>query len=186
MGRLGLRRGELTHLRADWIDERNQMLSIPRQQDCAIGKGDADCCGYCRQLAEQRIEFNPELSMATAVDMQWAAKTDAAARDVYFGFSPRAELYIQRFTDRYDRWPVSSTGVNRRVKDAAEAADRLERADVRPHALRATAATRLAAEGLEMHALMQYFGWAKPQTAEVYLSRNGKNTARQLDTIQSR
>jgi len=61
----------------------------------------------------------------------------------------------------------------------------IEDKKVHPHGLRATAATHHAARGLEMHALMQYFGCAQSSTAEVYLSRNGENTARQLDTIHS-
>lgn len=186
LGRLGLRRGELTHMRESWIDYRNQMIQIPRQQDCHGARDGDGICGDCRQLAEQRAELNEGLSLDEAIAMQWSSKTDAAARDVYFGHSPRLELFVERFFDRFDEWPVSGTGVNRRLNKAAERADRLDPDEIFPHALRATAATKLAAQGIEMHSLLQHFGWVEPSTAEVYLSRNGKNTARQLDAMQSR
>jgi integrase len=184
LGRLGLRRGELAHMTQEWIDWRKEMIRIPRQQDCHGGR-DGGVCGYCRQLAEQRVDYREDLPLDASVAMQWVAKTDAAARDVYFGFDPRVRLWIERFFDRFDEWVWSPAAINRRVKRAAEHADGLDPDEVRPHSLRASAATHHAARGLEMHALMQYFGWAQPSTAKCYLARNGQNTARQLDAIHS-
>jgi len=183
LGRLGLRRGEVAHMRESWIDWRQEMIQIPYQQDCHGERQGDGPCGYCRQLAKQRTEYNDDVTMQQALEERWQAKTPAASRDVYFGFDARAQLHIRRFFDRFDCWTWSATAINRRIKKAADHADRLDPADIRPHALRATAATYHAARGLEMHALMQHFGWAQPQTAEVYLSRNGQNTARQLDAI---
>jgi len=184
LGRLGLRRGELVHLRSDWIDERRQTLTVPRQQGCERGR-DGGICGMCHQLAKQRAAVNEGVDLKTATDWQWTAKTDAAARDVYYGHSSRVELAISDFLARFDRWPVSATGVNRRLDAAAEQADGVEPDHVAPHPLRATAATHLAGQGLEMHSLMQHFGWGQPSTAKCYLARNAENTARQLDGVQS-
>jgi len=183
LGRLGLRRGELTHMRETWLNWREDMIEIPLQQDCTKAKDAAAVCGYCKQLAQQRAEYNDDISMDQALRAQWRAKTPAASRDVYFGFDARLGMHISRFFDDHDRWELSSTAVNRRVKSAAERAAELDPADVRPHGLRATAATAMAAKGLEMHSLMQHFGWVNPSTAKVYLSRNSQNTARQLDSI---
>lgn len=187
LGRLGLRRGELAHLKEDWIDWREEMIRIPSHEPCRKGK-DGGPCGYCRQLAEQRAEHNDEIDVETALDWTWTPKTKAAARDVYFGFDPRLKLYIERFFDRnvVDGWPASANAVNRRVNRAAEEADGLKRSMVHPHALRATAATWHSSRGLEMLPLMQLMGWAQPQTAEVYIGRSGENTARQLNAIHSR
>lgn len=41
----------------------------------------------------------------------------------------------------------------------------------------------VAAGGVEMHSLMQMFGWAMPSTAERYLARNPDATARELDSM---
>lgn len=182
MGRLGLRRGEVTHMDSSWIDWRKEMVIVPYHKECETGL-DNSVCGYCKQLAKQEAEYNEDVTINEAIDDRWTAKTRAAARDVYWGFDARVKLMLERFFDRFDKWEWSSSSINRRIKKAAEKANGLTRDDVHPHGLRATAATHHAARGLEMHSLMQYFGWAQPSTAEVYLSRNGENTARQLDHI---
>lgn len=184
LGRLGLRRGELVHLREEWIDWRNEMICIPDHDGCTFGK-DGDVCGYCTQLARQRVEYaDDDLDMDTALDWMWVPKTEAAAREIYFGWDPRAAMYIERYfdSDEYDRYEASGSAVGRRVTKAAERGG-LDGDAIHPHCLRATAATFHAARGLPASALLQMFGWANMSTAEVYISRNSGNTARQLDTI---
>jgi len=183
LGRLGLRRGELAHMQADWLDRRQEMLTIPYHEPCDGARDGDGPCGACVQLAQQRAEYNEDLSLDQALAETWKAKTGAAARDVYYGFSPRVRIHLERFFDEREEWCWAPQSINRRVERAAEHADGLDAEDVRPHALRATAATHHAGRGLEMHGLMQFFGWAQPSTAERYLSRNGQNTARQLDAI---
>jgi len=187
LGRLGLRRGELAHLHEDWIDWRNEMIIIPQHHSCTKG-ADNNVCGYCRQLARQRVEYaNGDITMQDALEWMWVPKTAAAAREIYFGFDARLKLAIERYfaNDAYERYEASSTAINRRVKKAADLAPELEPEHVRPHSLRATAATYHAGRGLEMLPLMQFMGWSQPQTAEIYIGRNGTNTARQLDAIHS-
>jgi len=183
LGRLGLRRGELAHMRASWLDERNEMIHIPQRQDCHGARDGDGPCGACVQLAEQRADRSPDLDVDEALAEMWTSKTDAASREVYYGFSARARLHVERFFGEHDAWPLSAQAINRRIKRAAEHADDLQPADVYPHGLRATAATALAGAGLETMGLMQHFGWAQLSTAEVYLSRNSRNTARQLDSL---
>jgi integrase len=186
LGRLGLRRGELVHLRESWIDWRNKMIKIPTHDGCDFGKG-GDICGYCEQLAKQRAEYaGNDLSLEQAREWVWVPKTEAAAREIYFGFDPRVEMYIERYFDssEYDRVEVSGSAISRRVKKCAELGG-LDPESIHPHCLRATAATFHASRGLETLSLMQMFGWCQPQTAEVYISRNGTNTKKQLDAIHS-
>lgn len=184
LGRLGLRRGELAHMDASWLNTRDSMISIPAQDTCH-GERDGDGpCGYCRRLAKEQAQRAEHVSFQDRLGKQWQPKTDAAARDVYYGFSARVEMYVERFFERFDSWTWSAQAVNRRIDKAAEEVDLNVR--ITPHTLRATAATFHASRGLEMHALMQHFGWCQPSTAKVYLARNGKNTARQLDAIHSR
>ena len=186
LGRLGLRRGELTHLSENWIDWRNEMIIIPDHDACTMGR-DGDICGYCRQMARQRVEYADNLSMEDALEWVWVPKTANASREVYFGFDARVKLAIERYFDHpeYNRFEASGTAINRRVKKAAELAPELDPKNVRPHSLRATAATYHAGRGLEMLPLMQFMGWSQPQTAEIYIGRSGANTARQLDSIHS-
>jgi len=185
LGRLGLRRGELAHLQESWVDWRRQMISIPTSSPCHAARDGDGVCGYCRQLARQRVEYAEDLTMDEALAWMWVPKTQAAAREIYFGFDARAEMFIERYFESgtYSQYEPSSTAINRRVKKCAEIADGLDPAHVRPHSLRATAATYHAGRGLELLALMQMMGWAQPQTAEIYIGRSGENTARQLDSI---
>jgi len=183
LGRLGLRRGELAHMDESWMNYRDKMISIPLQDDCHGEREGDGPCGYCRRLAKQQAERSEDATFEDRLDVQWQPKTEAAARDVYYGFSARVELFMERFFDRFDEWVWSAQAVNRRIDKAIETADLDAR--VTPHTLRATAATFHASRGLEMHALMQHFGWCQPSTAKVYLARNGQNTARQLDAIHA-
>ena len=183
LGRGGLRRGELAHLQADWIDWRREMLRVPEHEPCHNGRG-GQVCGACRQLAEQAVAHaDGDADLAEHVAECWTPKTPAAARDIYLGWDARTMVALEDLLARHDGWPLSGQGVTRRVEWAAEAAAGIDADAVYPHALRATAATELAGRGLEAHGLLQYFGWAQLSTAQVYLSRSGANTARQLDSL---
>lgn len=184
LGRLGLRRGELVHMQEDWIDFKTEMIEIPQHDKCRMGEN-GEACGYCRQLAKQRVEYaDDDLDLETALEWMWVPKTEAAAREVYYGWDPRAAMYIERYfdSDEYTRYEASGSAVNRRVKKAAELGG-LDPEPLHPHCLRATAATFHAARGLSSSALLQYFGWCNMATSEVYISRNSGNTARQLESI---
>lgn len=184
LGRLGLRRGELVHLQEDWIDWREQEIRIPAFEPCLKGE-DGYRCGMCRDLAKQRVDHNDGLEFDQALDWMWAPKSEAGVRDVYFGHDVRAQMYLERYfePDDVDEFVVSGASVSRRVKDSADLADELEPEDVHPHGLRSTAATHMAARpGTTIYSLLTYFGWKKLSTAEFYLARSSKATARQLDT----
>lgn len=178
-GRLGLRRGEMSHMEEDWIHWRRNMIEIPRHEPCDRGRG-GGICGYCRNQANQRAEHNRELSVEKAEQMQWKAKTDEAAREVPFGFDPRVSLCIERFFEQYDKWPCSSQAINRRLNKAAEAAEEVGPDDVYPHCLRATAASFHAARGLDVIPLQSLMGWAQVSTAHNYVKKSGENTKRAL------
>ncbi|SNZ18193.1 Phage integrase family protein [Natronoarchaeum philippinense] len=63
-GRLGLRPGEICHMKGDWVNWRKRMIDIPFHLPCEKGK-DGGICGYCRQQAAQRAEYS-QLSLAEA------------------------------------------------------------------------------------------------------------------------
>lgn len=182
-GRLGLRAGEIAHMRESWIDWRRRMIVIPAYEECDFGR-DGGICGSCKQAAKQKVRHNDGVSIEEARAESWTPKTDAAAREVPFDASPRAELIVERYFDRFKKFQTSQTGINRRVKKAAEQAKELDPKDVKPHGLRATAATRYAARGLNVIALQAMFGWAQLSTAHHYIRRSGENTARAIRDIQ--
>jgi integrase len=187
LGRLGLRRGELAHLKESWVDFREKMIRIPAHEPCQLGD-DGGPCGLCRQSAKQRVEHADDLTMEEALNWTWAPKTEAGARDVFFGHDVRAELYLERYFSNpdYTQFEASGTAISRRVKKAAEEAAELEPENVHPHGLRATAATHMASKGIGQYQLMQFFGWKQASTAENYISRNSVNTARQLQGLDTR
>ncbi|GGM63894.1 integrase [Halarchaeum rubridurum] len=183
-GRLGLRAGEIAHIQRDWVDFRRQMIEIPVHEPCQKGM-DGGVCGYCRAQSAQAADANDDLSQADAEARMWSPKTVASAREVPFGHNPRATLAIERFFNRHDEWPFSRAVVNRRVTAAAEHAAEVDADHCYPHALRATAATTLADNGLDIIPLKAFMGWSKLETAKHYLSKSGKNTARALERVHA-
>jgi len=184
-GRLGLRGGEIAHMKESWVDWRRNMIEIPRRESCKKGK-DGGVCGYCRQQAKQMVDHDDDLTLAEATSRMWSPKTDSAAREVPFDFDPRTTLVVERFFDQFDEFPTSRQSVNRRVKKAAELAPEIDANEIYPHCLRATAATYHAGRGLDVLPLQALFGWADLSTAQNYIQKSGENTARALHMIHSR
>lgn len=184
-GRLGMRSGEIVHMRESWLDHRRRMIEIPRYQGCDKGRNGGPC-GYCRQAARQRIKFNDGMDFEDALEYAWSAKTQAAARSIPFDFSPRCEIVVERFFEAHNKWPKSKTVLNRRIKRAAELSHELTVDDVTPHGLRATAASTLAAKGLSTLPLQAFMGWADLSTARVYISQSPEHTARAVHQAHNR
>lgn len=183
-GRLGLRAGEIAHLKEDWINWRDKRIEVPAHQTCEKGK-DGGMCGNCRQQVEQCVDHNDDVRYEDVVDNWWRPKTEAAVRGVPWDWSPRAELVIERFFDRFDGFDRSYTAISRRVKRAAEHAPHLKPEDIYPHCLRASSATYLASRGLGPHALCSMLGWCNLSTAQVYIARSDRNTQRAVRSIHS-
>lgn len=213
MGRLGLRAGEVVHLREEWIDYRTRRIEIPRQMDCHLGKGDGPC-GYCQMGSRQMVEtyeekgteemprvrerflnrhidggFNrgDDLTLDDVTQLRWFAKTDAAARSVPFGHNARAELAIERFFELPERdgWNMSKSALNRRLNKALRNADELDERDTMPHGLRATAATHLANQNIDPLSLKNVMGWSDFQVAKNYLSESPDRAERALHNLGS-
>jgi len=179
-GRLGMRGGEIAHLKEEWIDWHRGMIVIPRHESCTDGR-DGGICGHCRNAAEQMVEHNPGLSIDEAERMMWSPKTEASAREIPLEASPRAKIVLERYFERFDAFQASRGVVNRRVTRAAEAADAEVDADsTYPHALRSTCASHFAGSGIDIVSLKSLMGWASYQTAENYLAESGKRTEKAL------
>jgi integrase len=182
-GRLGMRAGEIAHMREGWVDWRRNLIDIPRHQPCDDGR-DGGLCGYCLRKAEQKTGHGDEPSLEEAKQSMWSPKTAAGAREIPFGAAPRAEIVIEQFFDRFGAWPHTRQSINRRVDRAAEQAADIHPGDVYPHALRATAASRFAARGLDVFSLKNVMGWSCLSTAQCYVADSGERTARAIrDTM---
>lgn len=182
-GRLGLRAGEIAHLKAEWIDWDREMIEIPRFEQCTDGR-DGGICGHCRQSAKQMVEHNPGVTQEAAEAAMWSPKTVNACREVPFGSFPRAGLAIEDYFGRWDKYMASRGIVNRRVTRTAEGAKGIEPDEIYPHALRATAASRLAGMNLGAVALKSMFGWAQFSTALTYIEESGERTANAIRALK--
>lgn len=176
-GRLGMRAGEICHLTEDWLDWDRSMINIPHYEPCE--------CGYCREQAKQKTEWN-DIGFDAAMKKRWCPKTDRGSRAIPFDFSPRVELVIDRFFDRHDEFYLSRKTVNRRVKRAAEKAEKLDPERTYPHCLRSTAATYHASRGLKAIQLQALLGWEEVETAQKYVKLTGEHTARALRNAHNR
>ena len=180
-GRLGLRAGEITHLRDEWIDWEREVIRIPAYDPCDHGK-DGGVCGYCRKQARQRVEKNEDIELEDALEERWTPKTRHSVRAVPFGFDERIGESLVEFFFHSDGYPNSRASINRRVNRVLEAAG-YDTDMLYPHALRATAATYHAYQGLPLAALQSLFGWADLSTAQKYLRLSGGATEQALEEV---
>ena len=180
-GRLGLRAGELAHIKESWVDWDRQQINIPRHDRCDFGEN-GGYCGYCEQQARLAAKNNEDLSFDEALEERWQPKTTTGARAVPFGWDDEIVSVVEAFFELYDRWPRSRAVVNRRVTMVAEAAG-MKSEEVYPHALRATAGTHHAYRGLSTLALQSLMGWERIDTARKYLRVSGGATAKALEEV---
>lgn len=178
-GRLGLRAGEIVHMKSSWVDDRRGMIEIPNHEPCTKGR-DGGPCGYCRQLARQQEDYNDDIDAEEAMAERWTPKTPSAARSVPFTFNPKIEIVLERYFSRFDEFQTSKSGINRRLNRCVERVDELDGDNIYPHCLRATAATYHASRGLDAISLQSMMGWADLQTAHRYVKRSGERTKNAL------
>jgi len=184
-GRLGLRVGELIHMTGEWLHRRWNMIHIPPHEPCDKGRNGV-VCGYCRQLKQQKAAHNEGVTEQEAIAHAWEPKTDAANRAVPYDFHPQTEIVVERYFDRFGRFQTSKSGVNRRLQAAKEQADGLDDVNLYPHALRATAASWHASQGLDALSLQALMGWATLGTAHRYVRRSGDRTKKALQAAHTR
>ena len=178
-GRLGLRGGEIAHMKESWINWRKQRIEIPRYERCEKGQ-DGGICGYCKQQCLQMAEADTPTTYEEAKETMWSPKNENAARKIPFDASTRAAIMVDRYFERFDEYPFCRQAINRRVNSATKRAPQLRLKRVYPHALRATAATFWAGKGLDIFALQGMMGWEMLETAQAYIQNSGEHTARKM------
>lgn len=177
-GRLGLRVGELSHMRESWINWDESWISIPEHQPCTRGK-DGGICGQCHQNAKQMAKHN-DMPLEQAESLYWKAKTTRAARDVPYSFHDECMEIVERYFTEFDRFTLSTGSVHRNCKKIARKAG-VDEDEVTPHGLRATAAMYHVETGMDMWGLQSLMGWAYPNTARRYIMSNSRRTKKLLE-----
>lgn len=182
-GKLGMRIGEIAHLRRSWVDLEQGLIEVPSHEPCEKGR-DGGLCGYCKRQAKRTYENDPEnRDLDELLDAYWQPKTEAAERAVPYEFDEDTRDVLSSFFEIYHEVPLSVNTCRRRVKDSAEMSD-IERR-IYPHALRATAASTHAYEGLNIASMKAMMGWVKLSTAEKYIRISGGRTKRALNELYS-
>ena len=183
-GRLGLRRGELAHLDASWVNTDTQMLHIPAHDPCDSGRN-GSLCGYCRQAVAQMEDNRDDPDRDELESMYWRPKTEASVRSIpYASISSRVTFAVEWLLDEDGGWAYSSSTLKRRVEDAAEHAPDLT-TNVTLHGLRGTAATYHAGNGVDWQALKTMMGWRENDTPKQYLAIDGAMTKKALREVYS-
>jgi len=180
-GRLGLRGGELTHLNSSWVNYRQQMLHIPSHEPCEKGR-DGGLCGYCKQAVSQMVDHDDTRDYHDIAESYWNPKTDAAVRDVPYGWDQRTGVALEWLIDEHGCWPHSFSTMQRRLDTALEASA-IDETATTMHGLRATAASFHAGKGVDSGPLQSMFGWSDLETARNYIAVDGAATARALGEV---
>lgn len=55
-GRLGMRGGEIAHIKEEWLKRDRNLIKIPRHSNCNKGKFEGEVCGYCRRRIKDYLE----------------------------------------------------------------------------------------------------------------------------------
>jgi len=162
MGRLGMRVGEVIHMRQSWYKEDRGVISIPPHSNCD--------CGLCKHYAESYADEHG-LDVDEVLKEYWKVK-DGSDRDVKVPTERDREI-IELYFEEVPYTEVSYSTVNRRLKKIAEIVGEPETHRMYPHMLRATAATHLAHSGFLPYALDVQFGWSDENTKTKYVRATG-------------
>jgi integrase len=181
-GRLGLRIGELMHIKPEWIDFEEKWIHVPAHEKCERGR-DGGICGTCRSLAKQTAERN-DITQSEAEKLYWKSKSPRSEREIPYSFSDRCERVIERYFEEFDKMQGSRQTLIRRLNTALEMSE-LDVDRVQPHALRATAATYHAGTGMDVWTLQAFMGWAYAETAEHYILNSAQRTKKVLEEFHS-
>lgn len=206
-GRLGLRVGEIQHLREAWIDWKRGEIVIPEYDPCACyecwiraydvwgRRGLAELqnndeweasANWNELLADERKEVvamadycTPENLYDILTTEQFSPKSDRGARVVPFGWSYRITACLMSFFDEFDCLDMRRDNVNGLIKEAASNAKGVSAENLSAHPLRATGLTFLADVANDSKLLQDVPGWQDPETARNYFRNSGRlNTAK--------
>lgn len=184
MGELGLRAGEVSHMRRDWVDLERGRIEIPAHDPCDHGR-DGSVCGYCRSQAKQAVDYRPdELTLEGELQRRWKPKLGASNRSVIYNFDDSLFELFDVFFHRHERFPWCRSVFNRWVNDLAEESDLIEDKDeIYPHAFRGHAARRFARKGMRAHTLRRHMGWGSVEAALDYIRMEADDIEDELSRI---
>jgi len=209
-GRMGLRSGEIAHIRKEWIDMSTHTLNIPLYDGCEFGKG-GEACGYCRGRARDYMETHnktkseveesvlkefPQLSQSARdeiVEQRYNQKEVTFEEALKMRWSPKNktasrsipfdfDVRVQLiFEEFFEEYEKFPKSKATLNRRVDSVSDIVEfKNNIYPHSLRATAAMLHASRDLSPYALMSTMGWETLETARSYLGSSDISAAREL------
>jgi integrase len=149
---MGMRVGEVQHLKPSWLDWENGILHIPPRQVCSPP------CYECR-MWRRGI---------------WTPKSISGSRDLII--VPEVAGYLAQLGDKGVNRSRQSLELRfQRIRDRSGLARVCYM-----HALRASYATRLAEAGVSSIALCYIMGWASLESSEAYVQARRKQAHSEL------
>lgn len=103
-GRLGMRAGEIAHIRRDWINFDDALIQVPRHDPCTFGET-VGPCSYCETQAELAMEYDDGLAREDALAQRWEPKTSTSVRAIPYDFDAFVEAVVTEFFETRSAFP---------------------------------------------------------------------------------
>lgn len=188
-GVLGMRCGEIAHMTRKWVDFSAELVRIPGYEPCT--------CRYCKDRMKKKIERKMKkegklekiskdvinISDEQVMKKRWKPKTKHGIRSIPIFFNPELKGILKEFFDTFEKCPLSVEAVNNRIVRLGRLAG-FE--NVYPHALRATAALKLAIDGANAETIRAFMGWKDISQANVYIRMAGKQVSEAMEKVYPR
>jgi len=155
-GQMGMRIGEISHLKKSWLDFQDDKVRIPSSMECT--------CFECRSKEPPNL---------------WRPKSKAGARAIPFRHFPVTREVLKGYFGVFDDVGRSRRALQLKLKRIAQRAELTNK--IYPHALRSTAAMMFANAGLSAQGLCEVMGWEDLRTAQVYITRSGRTAAQEIE-----
>lgn len=182
MGELGLRAGEVPHLKESWVDFDQLEITLPTYDRCEDGQ-DGGPCGYCKQQAQQMANKRDDISYETALRKFWRPKNEMAARTIWFGWNEDLVEILDEYLYKFGAYKHSRVSINRRVDKVASECNMVDVDDVYPHALRGHAALFHAKKGMRAYQLKEFMGWSEVDGAMDYIKLAANDVKSELKRV---
>lgn len=153
MGVLGLRPGEIAHIRKSWVDFDREIITIPAHEPCS--------CKYCIERVKKKTK-RYSISTQEVQKQYWRPKNKAGARYIPFGFDPEVKKIFVEGINELEKCPLTVLQIKNRLSRLNQKAGLTK---VTPMNLRSYAATQFAYDGLSCYDLLKIMGWSNPKVS---------------------
>ena len=177
MGRLAMRVGEFLHIKENWIDDQHGVIKIPKREPCR-----------CKNCFKNAKLFSTEkgIDLEEALKLYWRPKRRASIRSIPFNFDSDIEVTVKQIMTKYKKCPFNNPqSIDDHLWKLKKIAG-LKHKHIHPQALRSTAATRFAYDGVDAMTLKTIMGWEDIETAISYLASCGSMAQKAFNRVYKR